>query len=93
MENTNTLKHRLDIDQRRECKISGVAEVRSFDENVILLETVDGMLTIKGNGMHVSRLNLERGEADVEGRVDSFAYSEKNPLAKKGEGLIARLFG
>jgi sporulation protein YabP len=70
-----------------------VAEVRSFDENVILLETVDGMLTIKGNGMHVSRLNLERGEADVEGRVDSFAYSEKNPLAKKGEGLIARLFG
>ena len=90
--NMNIGKHRLSLDQRRECKITGVAEVHSFDENTVLLETVDGVLTIKGSGLHVSRLNLEKGEADVDGRVDSLSYSERSSLAKKGEGLLTRLF-
>ena len=85
-------KHRLSLEQRRECKITGVVEVQSFDENTILLETVEGMLTIKGNGLHVSRLNLDKGEADVEGLVDSLVYTDKKTLAKKGEGLLTRLF-
>ena len=69
-----------------------MVEVQSFDENTILLETVEGMLTIKGNGLHVSRLNLDKGEADVEGLVDSLVYTDKKTLAKKGEGLLTRLF-
>ncbi|MDE6220542.1 MAG: sporulation protein YabP [Lachnospiraceae bacterium] len=86
-------KHRFSMEQRRECKITGVVEVQSFDENNILMETVDGMLAIKGTNLHVGRLNLEKGEADVDGKVDSLAYFDKNTLAKKGEGLLTRLFG
>ncbi len=91
--NANIGKHRLSMDQRRECKITGVVEVHSFDENTILLETVDGVLTIKGSGLHVSRLSLDKGEADVSGKVNSLSYSERGSLAKKGEGLLTRLFG
>ena len=90
--NANAGKHRFSMEKRRECKITGVVEVHSFDENNILMETVDGMLAIKGNNLHVSRLNLEKGEADVDGRVDSLTYSDKSTLAKKGEGLLTRLF-
>lgn len=90
--NANIGKHRLSMEQRRDCKITGVVEVHSFDENNILMETVDGMLTIKGGNLHVSRLNLEKGEADVDGKVDSLIYSDKSTLAKKGEGLLTRLF-
>ena len=90
--NVNVGKHMINIAQRQDCKITGVIDVHAFDENNILMETVDGMLAIKGSGLHVSRLNLEKGEADVNGRVDSFAYSDKNTLAKKGEGLLTRLF-
>ena len=61
-ENFNVGKHRLILEQRRDCKITGVIDIHAFDENNILMETVDGMLTIKGNGLHVSRLNLERSE-------------------------------
>ena len=86
-------RHRFSMEQRGGCKITGVVEVHSFDENTILMETVDGMLTIKGTNLHVGRLNLEKGEADVDGTVDSLAYSDKNTLAKKGEGLLTRLFG
>ncbi|MDE6915929.1 MAG: sporulation protein YabP [Lachnospiraceae bacterium] len=86
-------RHRFSMEQRRECRITGVVEVQSFDENNILMETVDGMLAIKGSNLHVGRLNLEKGEADVDGTVDSLVYSDKNTLAKKGEGLLTRLFG
>lgn len=94
MENNsaNIGKHRLSMEQRHDCKITGVVEVHSFDENNILMETVDGMLAIKGNNLHVTRLNLEKGEADVDGKVDSLMYSDKSTLAKKGEGLLTRLF-
>lgn len=90
--NTNAGKHKVSLDQRRDCKMTGVVEVHSFDENTVILETVDGLVTIKGSGLHVSRLNLEKGEADVDGKVDALLYSDRTTLAKKGEGLLTRLF-
>ena len=60
----NIGKHKFSMEQRRDCTITGVVEVHSFDENNILMETVDGMLAIKGENLHVSHLNLEKGEAD-----------------------------
>jgi len=92
MEQTGAGRHNLTLEGRKQCRVSGVLQVISFDEKSILLETCDGILTIKGDGLHVGRLDLERGEADMEGRTDSFAYSEKTSLAKKGEGLLTRLF-
>jgi len=92
MEQTGAGRHNLTLEGRKQCRVSGVLQVISFDEKSILLETCDGILTIKGDGLHVGRLDLERGEADMEGRTDSFSYSEKTSLAKKGEGLLTRLF-
>ena len=39
----------------------------------------------------VHRLELEKGEADIEGSIDSLVYTEHGPLQKKGSAL-ARLF-
>ena len=64
----------------------------SFDENEIILETEQGMLMIKGNELHVNRLMLDKGEVDVDGRIDSFTYSEQSNMAARGESLLARLF-
>lgn len=95
MEEKNVLtgKHKMILESRKNCKVSGVVDALSFDVNQIMLETVDGMLDIRGNELHVSRLSLEKGEVDVEGRVDSFVYTEKKTFAKKGESLLTRLFG
>lgn len=84
--------HKLMLTDRRTCTISGVNDVLSFDVNEILLETEQGMLMIKGNELHVSRLSLDKGEVDVDGRIDSFTYSENAGYNGKGESLIARLF-
>lgn len=85
--------HKLSMSNRKNCAISGVNDVLSFDINEVLLETEQGMLMIKGNDLHVSRLTLDKGEVDIEGRLDSFTYSDV-PLSgtKKAESLLTRLF-
>ena len=69
-----------------------MSDVLSFDENEIILETEQGMLMIKGNELHVNRLMLDKGEVDVDGKIDSFTYSEQANMGAKGESLLARLF-
>ena len=95
MEELNSINkraHKMVLAGRRTCNLTGISEVLSFDVNEIILETDMGMLMIKGSELHVNRLTLEKGEVDIEGRVDSFTYSEQTSLGAKGESLLARLF-
>lgn len=90
--NINPGNHKVNMEGRNTCKLTGVVDVLSFDERQVMLETVDGMLAMKGTELHVSRLSLEKGEVDVDGRVDALIYTEKTSFAKKGESLLTRLF-
>lgn len=83
--------HRLSLDDRKSGTLTGVRDVSSFDEKEILLLTAEGKLLIKGEQLHVKRLNLEKGEVDIEGRVDSLTYLSKN-TDKKEESLLKRMF-
>ena len=84
--------HKLILSNRRTGTITGVEDVISFDITEVLLETEQGMLMIKGADLHVNRLTLEKGEIDIEGRIDSLAYSEVTSFQKKSASLIGRLF-
>ncbi len=95
MEDINSTKqraHKFMLTNRRTCMVSGVADVLSFDLSEILLETDQGMLMIKGNDLHVNRLTLEKGEVDIEGKIDSLTYSEVSGYGSKGESLLGKLF-
>lgn len=83
--------HRVTIENRRRGRISGVSDVLSFDVGLVLLETSEGMLTIKGSELHVKRLNLEKGEVDIEGKMDSFLYTAGKQKKKDG-AFLGRLF-
>lgn len=84
--------HRLDLMNRGAGSVTGIQDVVAFDENQIVLDTDMGLLTVKGKGLHVSRLTLEKGEVDIEGTVDSMVYSSNETYRKQGESLFARLF-
>ena len=93
MEEKTTKKvHRVLLNNRRIGSFGGVLDVISFDVSAILLETEQGMLEIKGKDLHVNRLNLEQGEVDVEGQIDSLAYSEVKEYGKSSDSLLGRLF-
>lgn len=93
MEERSTAKaHKVQMSNRRNGNFTGVRDVISFDPKEILLETEMGMLQIKGEELHVSRLTLEKGEIDVQGLVTSLIYSEAENYGKKAEHLLGRLF-
>lgn len=95
MEEKAVLKkaHSFMLDNRQKAKLSGVSDVISFDLTTVVLECGDCMLTLKGDNLHVGRLSIEKGEVDVDGRIDKVEYSEIKSFAKKGESLMSRLLG
>ena len=84
--------HKLVINNRQTSLVTGVLDVLSFDLNEVLLETEQGMLMVKGMDLHVNRLNLEKGEVDLSGNIDSVAYSEACSRGKNEESLFGKLF-
>ena len=79
---SNTKSHKLILTNRKNANFTGILDVLSFDVAEVLLETELGMLHIKGKDLHVNRLNLEKGEADIEGEVDTMTcllYTSPSP--------------
>lgn len=91
-ENKITKSHKITLGNRKSGSITGVLDVISFDITEVLLETEQGMLNIKGKDLHVNRLNLEKGEVDVEGTIDALSYSQIPASIKKTEGFLGKLF-
>ena len=84
MEKNQSKAHKILLTNRKTVAFTGVLDVLSFDVAEILLETEQGM--------HVNRLTLEKGEVDVEGRIDSLAYSDAGGGKKAAESLLGRIF-
>lgn len=84
--------HKLSMTNRRMLLLTGINDVLSFDPNEVLLDTVQGTLMIRGEDLHVNRLSIEKGEVDVEGKVNSISYTDNGGFVKSGETLFSRLF-
>ena len=83
--------HRVLLENRKKAVITGVQEIHSFNENEVLLLSEAGNILLKGEQLHVRKLNLEKGDAEVEGRVDSLSYLTRN-AHKKDESILKRMF-
>lgn len=84
--------HRISLNDRISGNVTGVREVISFDMAEILLDTEQGILMIKGDDLHVTRLTVEKGEVEITGRVDGIIYMEDGEKKRGKEGILARLF-
>ena len=91
-EKMGTHTHRVLMNNRQNGSFSGIVDVLSFDVSEILLETEQGMLLIKGKDLHVNRLNLEKGEVDLTGQINSMEYSEIGKVKESGEGFWGKMF-
>ena len=93
MEENKIIKaHKITLNNRKTGSFTGILDVISFDISEILLETEQGMLNVKGKDLHVNRLNLEKGEVDIEGTIHAFTYSQIPTSMKKPDGLFGKIF-
>jgi len=86
-----TSRHSINVVRRESLAATGVVDVISFDEETIIAETEMGMLIIRGNNLHVSRLSLENGELAVGGEINSLTYEDQAGYSK-GKSFFGKLF-
>ncbi|MBP2655862.1 MAG: yabP [Firmicutes bacterium] len=81
-------RHQLSLVDREEMAVEGVANLGSYDEREIVMETEQGMLIVKGEGLNIKNLNLEKGNITIEGTVKSITYDDE---VRQKKGLLERL--
>ncbi|MBR6613505.1 MAG: sporulation protein YabP [Clostridia bacterium] len=76
--------HNVIMENRAKLTLTGVKDIHSFDDELVLVETEMGILTIKGVDLKMNKLNLDNTELSVEGRIIALVYSESE-IEKKGK--------
>ncbi len=89
---TKNKSQNLILENREKLSISGVEHLDSFNENSVIIETLQGVLSIKGENLDINKLNLEDGNVIVEGKIFSMIYSDKDSLSSKGSGFLGKMF-
>lgn len=82
------MPHRLALSERKKLTVTGVAEVISFEDTTVILQTDMGMLTVQGSELQLKTLSLEGGQVEVEGNIAALIYEEP-----RSRGWFGRLFG
>ena len=89
--NTGVIQN-LILENRGKLSISGVNDVLSFDDQVVIVETELGLLTVKGENIRVNKLSLDTSEVVLEGTISYLAYSDKDLEKNKNSSLLSKIF-
>ena len=87
----NNIVQNLVLENRNKLNVSGVKDVLSFDDELVVMETDLGLLTIKGDNLKINKLSIDTGDVIVEGEISNLGYND--PSKKSQEtGLFSKIF-
>ena len=72
-ENINNYNHGINLVERKNLVISGVKKIENFDKEQFLIETVMGMLLVKGEDLILIKLDTLQGSLAIKGMVRSLS--------------------
>ena len=81
--------HKLTLHERQQLTMTGVTEVVSFDDTMVVLHTSLGTLMVQGKDLQLKTLSLEGGKVAVDGTVSALIYEEP----RQSGGWLRRLLG
>ena len=83
--------HNVVIFNKKQMTVSGVSRVENFNENLIVLMTEFGQMSIEGTNLHISRLSLETGDMNIDGDIIGLFYSGDS-YERKNSNLFSKIF-
>ena len=92
MDKENNYNHSINILERKNILVTGVKKIESFDDQEFLMDTVMGMLALKGEGLELLKLDTMQGSVSIKGLLKSFGYVDDIKGKDKDSSLISRLF-
>lgn len=87
---TNEMQN-IVLEDREKLNISGVKDVLSFDDQIIIVQTTLGLLTIKGENLRVNKLNIDTSDFSIDGNISSLAYSNSESF-KEHTSFLGKIF-
>jgi sporulation protein YabP len=85
-------EHGVVMNERADMEVRGVKNVTAFDEEMIILDTNMGPLSIRGDGLHIVTLTLNEGRVAVRGHIDALEYHAADADIKaKGRNFLKRI--
>ena len=88
--NPNVIQNII-LENRKKLSISGVLDVLSFDDQIVIVETELGLLNVKGENLKINKLSIDTSEVVVEGDIYNMGYSEKD-IDRKSGSLLGKVF-
>lgn len=79
------------LENREKLNVTGIIDVLSFDDQIIIIETNLGLLTIKGEDLKINKLSIDTSDFTVEGNIVSLNYSNSTNT-KKNSSLLGKIF-
>ena len=77
--------HSLILDNRKKLTLTGVTDVMGFDEQTVSLSTDCGTLIVKGENLHINKLNLDSKDVCIDGVINSLQYLSQNTKTLKSK--------
>ena len=87
----NTIQN-LILENREKLTVTGVIDVLSFDDQIVIIETELGLLTIKGEDLRINKLSIDSSEVMIEGQIYNLGYSENTLGQKGGSNIFSKIF-
>jgi len=91
VQKSNNVIQNLILESREKLNISGVIDVLSFDDSLVIVQTHLGILTVKGEDLRINKLNTDSEEVIVAGNISSMSYSDKS-IDKKDSSFLGKIF-
>ncbi len=76
------------VTSREKLTATGVCEVTGFDEMQIEAKTAQGLLLVRGNGLHIDSFDADVGELVMSGRIDGMVYCDREQKRGFWAGLL-----
>lgn len=89
----NELKEQiLTLNNRKRLEITGVKKLESLNKTEFFVDTILGLLLVRGEDLEMQHLDIEKGILWIIGRVSSLSYLDEDTSKKKDEGFFKKLF-
>ena len=86
---TNIMQNVI-LENRKKLTLTGIKDVLSFDDEIVIVESELGLLNIKGADLRVNKISVETGDVIVEGTIRAIEYSDKD--LSPNQGLMSKIF-
>lgn len=77
------INENLSLSDRKQLKLDGIAEIISSSDTNISLKLKNTSLTISGNNINITRLDINQGILEATGNFESIKYGKQTSFFKR----------